>query len=68
LYFADGVVGIDLLLQSFNSNNVVSGKVSKVPYLNGMVRRKTDHLLAGCGEQDVSPHGDHYKKPNGNDL
>jgi hypothetical protein len=68
LYFADGVVGINSLLQSFNGNNVVWEKVSKVPYLNGMVQRKTDCLLAGCGEQDVSPHGDHYKKTNGNDL
>ena len=58
MYFADGVVGIDSLLQSFNGNNVVSEKVSKVPYLNGMVRRKTDRLLAGRGKQDVSPHGD----------
>jgi hypothetical protein len=33
-----------------------------------MVHQKTDHLLAGCGEQDVSPHGDRYKKTNGNDL
>jgi hypothetical protein len=62
LYFADGVVSINSLLQSFNSNNVVSEKVSKVPYLNGMVHQKTDHLLAGCGKQDVSPHGDHFKK------
>ena len=45
----------------------MSEKVSKVPYLNGMVRRKTDRLLAGRGKQDVSPHGDHYKKTNGND-
>jgi hypothetical protein len=68
LYFADGVVGIDSLLQSFNGDNVVSETISKVPYLNGMVRRKMDRLLAGRGKQDVSPHDDRYKKTNGNDL
>jgi hypothetical protein len=67
LYFTDGVVGIDSLLQSFNGNNVVSEKFSKVPYLNGMVHWKMDRLLAGHGKQDVSPHGDRYKKTNGND-
>jgi hypothetical protein len=69
LYFLDGVVGFNSLLQSFNGNNVVWEKVSRVPYLNGMsLRRKTDRLLARRGKQDVSPHGDRYKKTNGNDL
>ena len=62
MYFADGVVGIDSLLQSSIVSNVVSEKVSKVPYLDGMVHRKMDRLFAGRGKQDVSPYGDHYKK------
>ena len=67
LYFAGGVVGIDSLLQSFNGSNVVSEKVSKVPYLKEMVHRKMDRLLSGCGKQDVSPHYYHYHNTNGND-
>jgi hypothetical protein len=33
-----------------------------------MVQWKMDHLLSGCGKQDVSPHSDHYHNTNGNDL
>ena len=32
-----------------------------------MVPRKMDHLFAGRGKQDDSPHGDRYKRTSVND-